>query len=99
MELSWLPIRTPVCSKEKSLRSNSNHERESKRARELNKEKERVGEADKEDEEALVCISSYTTSTLKGTNTFVLSTPKVQTLAVQEAVLQRQQEEKASVLI
>ena len=58
------------------------------------RESEREGETDREDEEALLCISSYTTSRVKGTNTFVLSAPKVQTLTVQEAVLHRKQQDK-----
>lgn len=64
------------------------------RERELYAEREREGETDRKDEEALRCISSYTTSRVKGTNTFVLSTLKVQALTVQEAVLQRQQQDK-----
>lgn len=53
--------------------------------------RERYRETDKEDDDALLCISGYTTSRVKGTNTFVLSTLKVQTYVVQEALLQRSQ--------
>lgn len=43
LELSWLPIRTSACCKEKTLRSNSNHEieRERVRVRETVLERER----------------------------------------------------------
>lgn len=64
------------------------------REREIHTEREKEGETDREDEEALLPISSYTTSRVKGTNTFVLAALKVQTLTAQEAALQRQQRDK-----
>lgn len=54
----------------------------------------RKGKADRGDEQALLCISSNTTSWVKGTNTFVLSALKVQSLRVEETVLQRKQQDK-----
>lgn len=84
LELSWLPIRTSARRKEKTLRSNSNHERE----RDIHTEGKEEGGLDREDEEALLCISSYTSSRVKGANTFVLRTCKVQALVVQEAAAQ-----------
>jgi len=54
----------------------------------------REGKGKIEDEETFLCISSYTTSRVKGTNTFVLSTLKVQSPRVQEAVVQAQKQDK-----
>lgn len=47
--------------------------------RERERDTQREGETDGEDEEALLYISSCTTSGVKGTNIIVLSTLKVQT--------------------
>ncbi len=55
-------------AKRKTLRSNSNHEGE----RERYSERGREGGTDRECGDTLVCISSYSTSRVKGTNTFFL---------------------------